>query len=555
MEGAGLAGLIRNTGSGLETVITSGSPISFGQEEPLVDFDQVKCLIRDVYSGLNVKELKRRYSSFNLDFDRNWSWENRVKNAESILRDYVTIEDYVNFAADCDLGNGSDQPEPIGNDDYQKLVQELERMTDQALDKLDKRHRKVKNFEAIIKPRLSGISDYLGDTTHGILAYVEELSDIGFEDEEATEPIRQNSRIEDYLQRRKQEAAIEVKVWFSDMVGNPNPARYLAQKLEQVGYKSNGEQEIAEVYADQLETRVNSNSWRTVMGEKKSKGIFGRVSNFFKNRRIKSIEKVIGTYASKWRAQADALKGRSEPESPKSVPVSEENLARILTPIVKGDEESGVDVNRVDPYLTIFRTPRRDFRLTNAVLATGVVCTSIMAFGFSVSYADHANDVNQDTMDWLNGSNGYEQVFLDYDRLASSFGVDVSSDADPEPVDSAGFYSEIVSPKAQATPLSEPVEITDIGQIIVDHIDLTKGQIHYSGQEEAQLKLLKQLANFGSLTNHSQLFISQLYCSNGELPRGELIVTGEGNNMEVTEIVGNEVINTSFYKGKLTFGT
>ena len=47
-----------------------------------------------------------------------------------------------------------------------------------------------------------------------------------------------------------------------------------------------------------------------MVGEKKSTGFFQRVSNYFQNKKINSIENIIQDYTSKWNSQAEIIKKR-----------------------------------------------------------------------------------------------------------------------------------------------------------------------------------------------------------------------------------------------------
>ncbi len=60
----------------------------------------------------------------------------------------------------------------------------------------------------------------------------------------------------------------------------------------------------------------------------------------------------------------------------------------------------------------------------------------------------------------------------------------------------------------------------------------------------------EEMIGFNSLTEHSQYFINEIYNSRGELIEGDLIITGEGFDAEVSQIINGQISHTSYHKGK-----
>ncbi|MBT3297351.1 hypothetical protein HN385_00345 [archaeon] len=629
--------------------------ISNKKQNP-ADLMKVKDLIKDLYSGLNVKELKRRYSSFDLNFDKNWSWENRIKNVESILNQYITIDNYIGSIGDYNSSienqDKKDQSERfLQTNNYLSLLQDIEELTNKTLTKLDKRYRKVKNHNNIVKPRLSKISDHINNNFDEISNYESELSnkeiglnlftpgkpifideqvplptilraedheykisesikslqsdieivEIDFEnnnnnnnnnnndDDDKNQPKTKPDRITEYIQREKARAKINVKNWFSEMTKVKNPTQYLKSQLESISYKSIHEQEIIQTYSEQLNERINSPVWRKIFGEKKSTGFFQRVSNYFQNKKINSIENIIQDYTSKWNSQAEIIKKRDYVTSNTNEHNNNNNdnnheeqdeFLNALTKIVQGDNGKGKNINRVDPFFEPFRSQRHKPKLANATVATVIVGGSLMVLGFGAAYANHANKNNQETLDWINNGSSHQELNLSYlDKsgfVAPQLRVFKTKEIPVEP--EGKNYVPLTIDNVNRMQTEIPTEVNQRFEEISDNYQFNPTLINYfpgdinlnensvnlqEDQEKIVMltygtpnpKLLrgpvpKKLTGFNSLTEQSQYFINEIYHSRGELPKGELFITGNGFDAEVSQVINDSILHTTYKNGR-----
>lgn len=683
MEGS-ITGILKSSVEGfdLESIVGVDAPKTIEQntkETYSADLSKVKDLIRDVYRGLNVKELKKRHTSFDLNFNRNWSWENRVKNVESILEQYLTLDNYVN-SVDKDL----DQPERfIASNNYLSILQDIDDMTNSFIKKLDKRHKKVKNYDNVVNPSLTRISEYLNNNFDEISDYEANLSrgdvkldlfspsepiyrdepvplpltkraeDFPYEvtvtkeiipeteeesffldeedsnknyfdteldqEEEVTldiplipiEPltdkleyeevvVEQNreesssqnqpeeltnynhsqQRIEDYINREQNLARINVKSWFSKMTRVKNPAKYLESKLESIGYISNSEQEIVQAYSDELNERISSPFWRTVFGEKEHTGFFSKISNYFENRKVNSIEKVINTYTSKWNSQSEILREREVSISRVKERPEQDDFTEVLTRMVQGDNGRGRDIDRIDHFMEPHRSRREKSKLVNGTVATALVGGSLIALGFGAAYANHANETNQSTLDWINNFGKSQELnlsYLDTDEFVAN-NMNVSQVLE-EPVEEiTSDYVPLTIDKVDRMKLGIPKEIESrFREISSDYqfnptfMNYFPGEMNLSeesvGLQEDQEKVVmlsygvpnpvilrgakpEDMNGFNSLTEHSQYFINEIYHTRGGLPKGELFITGNGFDAEVSQVVNGKLLHTSYQNGR-----
>lgn len=280
----------------------------------------IKDIIEDITTGMSVKNIKNKYSSqFSLvnDFSRNWSWENRAKNVDLILKKYLTIDDYIS------VENGGEN----NNDPFD----ELQTVYSTIQNKVSK-NKRIKN-QGLVLEQLTKTSDYIRDTSKNnieVKTYESEVvlpvknfqkQEYSFKRKEyegevldleeqvkqyecevipfpnRSVPIEKDTslfspRVQEIINSKKKQAEFKTKIWFSEMTKEKNPEKYLETKIEEnLAFTGMVEREIASEYILRLKQLSGDQNWRTIFDGKKSW--------FSRKKRIDLIENVIGNYESK----------------------------------------------------------------------------------------------------------------------------------------------------------------------------------------------------------------------------------------------------------------